>query len=140
MAILKLKDSYGNIYEVPAIKGADGKDGVGIKEMLVLQDGETDKPVAVTFLMTDGTSKEIPIVHGEDGANGVGIASIEQAEDISNGAQSSTLYDINLTDGTSYMIEVKHGNTPVKGTDYWTEEDKEEIKAYVDEAILGGAW
>lgn len=29
---------------------------------------------------------------------------------------------------------------PVKGTDYWTEEDKAEIKAYVDEAILGGAW
>lgn len=32
------------------------------------------------------------------------------------------------------------GATPVKGTDYWTEEDKAEIKGYVDEAILGGAW
>lgn len=32
------------------------------------------------------------------------------------------------------------GPTPVKGVDYWTEEDKEEIRAYVDEAILGGAW
>jgi hypothetical protein len=32
------------------------------------------------------------------------------------------------------------GYTPLKGTDYWTEEDKAEIKAYVDEAILGGAW
>ena len=32
------------------------------------------------------------------------------------------------------------GYTPVRGTDYWTEEDKAEIKGYVDEAILGGAW
>lgn len=32
------------------------------------------------------------------------------------------------------------GYTPVRGTDYWTEGDKAEIKAYVDEAILGGAW
>ena len=30
--------------------------------------------------------------------------------------------------------------TPVKGVDYWNEEDKAEIKSYVDEAILGGVW
>ena len=34
----------------------------------------------------------------------------------------------------------KDGYTPIKGTDYWTEDDKAEIKSYVDEAILGGAW
>ena len=32
------------------------------------------------------------------------------------------------------------GYSPVRGTDYWTDADKAEIKAYVDEAILGGAW
>ena len=32
------------------------------------------------------------------------------------------------------------GKTPVRGTDYWTDEDKAEIKSYVDEAILGGVW
>ena len=32
------------------------------------------------------------------------------------------------------------GYTPVRGTDYWTDADKVEIKSYVDEAILGGAW
>ena len=32
------------------------------------------------------------------------------------------------------------GVTPIRGTDYWTDADKAEIKAYVDEAILGGAW
>ena len=32
------------------------------------------------------------------------------------------------------------GYTPIRGTDYWTDADKAEIKSYVDEAILGGAW
>ena len=32
------------------------------------------------------------------------------------------------------------GNTPVRCVDYWTDADKEEIKSYVDDAILGGAW
>lgn len=33
-----------------------------------------------------------------------------------------------------------NGYTPVKGTDYWTNADIAEIKSYVDDAILGGAW
>lgn len=32
------------------------------------------------------------------------------------------------------------GYTPVRGKDYWRAEDIAEIKSYVDEAILGGAW
>ena len=32
------------------------------------------------------------------------------------------------------------GHTPVLGVDYWTEADKAQVRAYVDEAILGGAW
>lgn len=32
------------------------------------------------------------------------------------------------------------GYTPQRGTDYWTAEDIAEIKAYVDDAILGGEW
>lgn len=32
------------------------------------------------------------------------------------------------------------GYTPVRGVDYWTDADKAEIKSYVDDAILGGAW
>lgn len=32
------------------------------------------------------------------------------------------------------------GYTPVRGTDYWTENDIAEIKSYVDEVIINGAW
>lgn len=34
----------------------------------------------------------------------------------------------------------ENGTTPERGVHYWTEEDKAEIKSYVDDAILGGAW
>lgn len=33
-----------------------------------------------------------------------------------------------------------NGKTPVRGTDYWTSADIAEIKSYVDDAILNGAW
>ena len=32
------------------------------------------------------------------------------------------------------------GYSPVRGKDYWTDADVAEIKGYVDDAILGGAW
>lgn len=32
------------------------------------------------------------------------------------------------------------GYSPVRGVDYWTDADVAEIKGYVDDAILGGAW
>ena len=33
-----------------------------------------------------------------------------------------------------------NGYTPIRGKDYWTEDDITQIKAYVDETILGGEW
>lgn len=32
------------------------------------------------------------------------------------------------------------GKTPVRGVDYWTDEDKDEIKQWVEDAILNGKW
>ncbi len=31
-------------------------------------------------------------------------------------------------------------DTPKKGVDYWTAEDVAQIKSYLEEAVLGGAW
>ena len=33
-----------------------------------------------------------------------------------------------------------NGYTPIRGKDYWTDDDITQIKAYVDETILGGEW
>lgn len=35
------------------------------------------------------------------------------------------------------VIDGEDGYTPVKGTDYWTEDDKQEIKTYIDNTIAG---
>lgn len=37
-------------------------------------------------------------------------------------------------------LDGQNGKTPVRGKDYWTDTDIAEIKSYVDDAILGGAW
>ena len=39
-----------------------------------------------------------------------------------------------------YVNTMVEDRAPVRGVDYWTEEDKNEIKSYVEEAILNGAW
>lgn len=41
---------------------------------------------------------------------------------------------------TGGYIKSEISCAPARGKDYWTEADKAEIKGYVDEAILGGAW
>lgn len=40
----------------------------------------------------------------------------------------------------SELKEKIAAGTPVKGRDYWTAADIAEIKSYVDDAILNGAW
>ena len=48
---------------------------------------------------------------------------------------------LKIGDGTTSVADLPFiATNPVRGTDYWTEADKSEIKSYVDEAILGGAW
>ena len=43
-------------------------------------------------------------------------------------------------DANDGKFDGEPGYTPVRGKDYWTEADIAEIKSYVDDAILGGAW
>jgi hypothetical protein len=54
---------------------------------------------------------------------------------------SGTTLTVTSASGTSSAdLKGAKGDSPVRGTDYWTEADKNEIKAYVDDAILNGAW
>lgn len=73
---------------------------------------------------------------GDPGADGFSpIATVVPTAD-------GALITITDKDGTT-TATVKNGAdgyTPVRGTDYWTAADKAEIKAYVEDAILGGAW
>lgn len=79
------------------------------------------------------------------GTPGIGIKNIEQT--VTSTADGGTnIITITKTDNSVSTFTVQNGSkgssgyTPVRGTDYWTDADKAEIKSYVDEAILGGAW
>lgn len=103
---------------------------------------------------------------GQDGKDGVGISTIKQTT-TSAADGGSNVFTVTLTNGQTATFTVKNGSkgsagtngkdgsdgspgadgkdgedgyTPVRGTDYWTDADRAEIKSYVDEAILGGAW
>ncbi|WHO84880.1 hypothetical protein [Limosilactobacillus oris] len=51
-------------------------------------------------------------------------------------AQTKLPQDIDL----KVPAKGKDGKTPVRGMDYWTEEDQNTIKKWVEDAILNGKW
>lgn len=58
----------------------------------------------------------------------------------SSGLLSWTASKSGMPSVASANIKGADGKTPVRGTDYWTAADIAQIKGYVDDAILGGAW
>lgn len=70
---------------------------------------------------------------GEDG--GYYVPSVDNSGNLSWTASKSGMPSVQTK-----KIKGADGKTPVRGTDYWTASDIAEIKSYVDNAILGGAW
>lgn len=71
------------------------------------------------------------------------IKSVEQTV-TSETDGGENVFTVTLTDGSTADFKVKNGTkgsagdagyTPIRGTDYWTESDKEEFKAYVEDEL-----
>ena len=99
-----------------------------------------------TTFSSGGGTTNYDLLGNKPSINNIELSGNKTLEEL--GIQPSGNY---LTEGdmTDYIEEHKEelkgadgqdGYTPVRGTDYWTETDIAEIKNYVDEAILGGAW
>ena len=98
MAILKVKDDEGNVFDIPAIRGKDGDDG--------------RTPVyGVDY-------PKIEIINSQDPNSGCDYVTIrtviETEEDI-------------IEENVGSIRQPKDGRTPVKGIDYFTEDDKAEM-------------
>ena len=75
---------------------------------------------------------------------------IEILEAGPQGPVGPSVYDVYVQNGgllseEEWLANLKGdpGYTPVKGTDYWTEDDKNEVKSYCDSLIidvLGGSY
>ena len=124
------------------------------EEIRNLIDGKQDK--------ITGTSNQIVSI-GADGnpiaIDGSLIDTLEYTpSDVDGG---NNVLKVNFVGGASQSFNIKNGSkgdkgdtgaagangkdgtdgkTPVRGTDYWTASDIAQIKSYVDDAILGGAW
>lgn len=124
---IKGKDGRDGVDGYTPVKGKDYFDGQDGKDGLNGKDGYTPIKGIDYF---DGKNG----VDGKDGVNG------------KDGAAGYTpVKGVDYFDGKDGKDGAKgndgaDGYTPVRGTDYWTDADKEEIKSYVDEAILGGEW
>lgn len=72
---------------------------------------------------------------GKDGKDGFSpTVTVTKSGNIS----TLTVTDKNGTTSVKILDGVGTGYTPVKGVDYWTDEDKAEIKQYIDTELLGG--
>lgn len=114
-------------------RGTDGKDGYSIKPYDkitdILADVTTCKNEHLYFLWAGADSTEFTYnsaAYGEQTKTLV-LGDIWSVKVKDFAVYSTTkVGNIRGTNGVD-------GHTPIKGTDYWTEADKAEIKAYIDE-------
>lgn len=117
--------------------GESGADGVGIEDIYSTAD-DTGRQMVVIITLTDGRQLSFGVPFGEkgeDGKDGNGIDSIVITEDESSRTTGIFIYDTKGVGDSGVVPWGKDGKTPEKGVDYWTEEDKAEIKDYVDNEI-----
>ena len=112
----------------------------------MLKDTWTDLENAVSGV--EGSGSDVSVEPINDIAHAV-IDLENKGEGVTNGkspyiGENGNWYQYDDTSKIYIDTGIKaagdNGYTPQRGIDYWTEGDKEEIKAYVDDAILRGAW
>lgn len=111
-AILRARDKDGNVYDIPAIRGAQGPVGPqGPK-------GDTGSGFKVLDYYDSLEALEAAVTAPSAGdAYGVGTAA------------PYDIYIYSLTHGwvNNGQLQGPAGYTPVRGTDYWTAEDQQAI-------------
>ena len=121
------------------VPGLKGEDGVGIESIESIPFGDEHSNLRIK--LTDGKETEFSVYNGKsayqialdngfEGSEEEWLASLkgDKGDKGDRGEQGEKGNAGN------------DGYTPERGVDYWTDTDKAEIKTYVDEAILGGAW
>ena len=98
------------------------------QDIIILAEAQAYTDATLTEVIASGDFK------GDKGDDGTSVTHIW------NG---TTLTVVSASGTSSANLKGDKGDsgyTPVRGTDYWTDADKAEIKSYVDDAILNGAW
>ena len=131
----------------------DHKDenGVLVRKALNAENAETLMGISLEELRNEIAAQDVVVLHEAQSYTDDAIAKIQESgglkgEDGADGISATHSWDgttltITSASGTSSAdLKGDAGYSPVRGTDYWTDADKAEIKAYVNEAILNGEW
>lgn len=125
-----------------SIKGT-AESYVELRGSLSMPDMITGKSAYEIALLNgfEGTEAEwLASLKGDKGDKGDTGAKIIRTEYIGEDADGGNIYKQTFDDGSTATFTAPKGEKPERGKDYWTEADKAEIKSYVDDAILNGAW
>lgn len=147
---VSVADIIDNLTTNVTTKPLSAAQGVALKALIDALDTDKLDASALTAAVEDALAQAQ--ASGEfKGDAGVGVSSVAQTT-TSTEDDGNNIITVTLTNGTTSTFIVQNGSkgstgdqgddgySPVRGTDYWTDADKAEIKSYVDEAILGGAW
>lgn len=119
------------------------------KQADALFTAEVDESGHLVYTKPDGNKRDLGNVTGERGPSGVYAGDDEPTdedvlvwidEDNNDALDKRVQESIDEALAAAKESGEFDGYTPVRGSDYWTEDDIAEIKGYVDDAILGGAW
>ena len=134
--ILSIRDEHGNWIEVPAIQGEPGPQGPKGEDGSVRFDDLTPEQKAS---LKGDKGDQGPIgpqgiqgPKGDDGAQGVQGPQGEKGDTGAVGPQGDPGPKGDKGDTGPAGAPGEAGYTPVRGTDYWTTEDQDNIKAYID--------
>lgn len=137
MNYVKHFNMYGvSAMQIPCVTGTEAPTEVTKGAVGLLYMNTTNGDVYKCTSVTGGINKWSKLASG--GGSGDGFSPIVSL------TKSGKVTTLMITDAegteTSKIYDGEDGYTPERGTDYWTENDIAEIKSYVDDAILGGAW
>ena len=118
--------------------------GAGILDITqTTASSEDDGFNIVTVRLTDGSSMEFKIKNGSKGSTGEkgdqGIQGPKGDQGIQGSQGEKGEKGIQGPQGLKGE-KGDPGYTPRREIDYWTQEDKDAIKTYIEESILGGVW
>lgn len=119
----------------------DGEDGVGVAGVSVTSSPDEYGYYYIIVELTDGQIQHIPYKNGVDGKSGAdgkdgeSIAITKVTESAADGGSNVVTFSDGKTLTVKNGSKGSAGKTPVRGTDYWTEDDQEDIVQQVIAAL-----